>query len=67
MNRLDTTLFKTWKMLQRILGILIAAYLAFFFYVALHEWAGHILADGLVYAVRSKWAPTPPFSRASWY
>jgi hypothetical protein len=40
----------TSKMPLRILGILLVAYLAFVCYVAVHEWAGHILADILVYA-----------------
>ena len=38
------------KVLLRILGILLLAYLAFFCYVAVHEWAGHILMDALVFA-----------------
>ena len=41
-------LVKAGKVLLRILGILLAAYLAFFCYLAVHEWAGHILADELV-------------------
>jgi hypothetical protein len=40
----------TGKILLRILGILLVAYLAFFCYVAAHEWAGHVLADSLVFA-----------------
>jgi len=37
------------KILMRILSILLVAYLAFFSYVATHEWAGHILTDTLVF------------------
>jgi hypothetical protein len=44
----NNELVKAGKVLLRILGILLAAYLAFFSYVAVHEWAGHILADELV-------------------
>jgi hypothetical protein len=43
-------LVKAGKVLLRILGILLAAYLAFFCYLAVHEWAGHILADALMFA-----------------
>jgi hypothetical protein len=44
----NNELVKAGKVLLRILGILLTAYLAFFSYVAVHEWAGHILADELV-------------------
>jgi hypothetical protein len=47
---LNKGFINTSKMLLRILGILLVAYLAFFSYVAIHEWVGHILADTLVYA-----------------
>jgi len=40
----------TGKMLLRILAIILGIYLAFFCYVAVHEWLGHILTDVLVYA-----------------
>jgi hypothetical protein len=42
--------FNVGKILARILSILLAAYLALFSYVAVHEWMGHILMDTLVYA-----------------
>ena len=38
------------KLLLWILGILLLVYLAFFCYVAVHEWVGHILADALVFS-----------------
>lgn len=38
------------KLLLRILGILLVVYLAFFCYVAAHEWTGHLLVDALVFA-----------------
>jgi hypothetical protein len=38
------------KILLQVLKILLIIYLAFFCYVAVHEWAGHILMDELVYA-----------------
>ena len=41
---------KAGKVLLRILGILLVAYLAFFSYVATHEWVGHILTDEYVFA-----------------
>jgi hypothetical protein len=47
---LNIGFINTSKMLLRILGILLVAYLAFFSYVAVHEWVGHILGDMLVYA-----------------
>lgn len=34
----------------RIVLVVLLAYLAFFCYVAAHEWAGHILADALIFA-----------------
>jgi hypothetical protein len=40
----------TGKILLQVLSILLVVYLAFFFYIAVHEWAGHILADALVFA-----------------
>jgi hypothetical protein len=40
----------TGKLFLKILGILLLAYLAFIAYVAVHEWAGHILADTLIFA-----------------
>jgi hypothetical protein len=43
-------LVNTGRMLLRILGILLMAYLAFFCYVAAHELAGHTLGDSLVFA-----------------
>ena len=46
----NNELVKAGKVLLRILGILLAAYLTFFCYVAVHEWAGHILADEFVFA-----------------
>jgi hypothetical protein len=42
------SLVKAGKVLLWSLSILLLAYLAFFCYVAAHEWAGHILADELV-------------------
>jgi hypothetical protein len=44
----NNELVKAGKVLLRILGILLTAYLAFFSFIAVHEWAGHILADELV-------------------
>jgi hypothetical protein len=41
----------TGKVFLKTLGILLLAYLAFFAYVAVHEWAGHILADMFVFAI----------------
>ncbi len=38
------------KILLQVLKILLIIYLAFFCYVAVHEWAGHVLMDALVYA-----------------
>ena len=38
------------KTLARVISVLITIYLAFFCYVAVHEWAGHILMDALVFA-----------------
>jgi hypothetical protein len=38
------------KILLQILKTLLIIYLAFFCYVAVHEWAGHILMDALVFA-----------------
>jgi hypothetical protein len=38
------------KIVLHILGILLVAYMAFFCYVAAHEWVGHILADEFVFA-----------------
>ena len=34
----------------KIVLVVLVAYLAFFCYVAAHEWAGHILADELIFA-----------------
>jgi hypothetical protein len=38
------------KTALRIFGILLAVYLAFFCYIAVHEWAGHILVDAFGFA-----------------
>lgn len=38
------------KILVRVISILLMVYLAFFCYVAVHEWMGHILADTLIFA-----------------
>jgi len=38
------------KILARVISVLLTIYLAFFCYVAVHEWMGHILADELVVA-----------------
>jgi hypothetical protein len=38
------------KILARILSILLMVYLAFFIYLAVHEWMGHILCDAFVFA-----------------
>jgi len=38
------------KILLQVLKTLLIIYLAFFCYVAVHEWAGHILMDSLVFA-----------------
>jgi len=38
------------KLLLRIFSLLLVFYLAFFLYVAAHEFAGHILGDSLVFA-----------------
>lgn len=38
------------KILVRVISILLMIYLAFFCYLAVHEWAGHILADSLMFA-----------------
>jgi len=38
------------KILLQVLKILLIIYLAFFSFVAVHEWAGHILMDALVFA-----------------
>ena len=38
------------KILLQVLKIPLIIYLAFFCYVAVHEWAGHILMDALVFA-----------------
>ncbi len=46
------------KMLLKILSILLVAYLAFFCYVAAHEWAGHILGDMLVTATHGTYIDT---------
>lgn len=48
---LNDVLANTGKVFLKILGILLLAYLAFFAYVAVHEWAGHVLADTLVFAM----------------
>jgi hypothetical protein len=42
--------FNVGKILLQVLKIPLIIYLAFFCYVAIHEWAGHILMDALVYA-----------------
>ena len=47
----NNELVKAGKVLLGILGILLTAYLAFFCYLAVHEWAGHILADALMFAM----------------
>ncbi len=41
---------KTLAIVIRIALIVLLAYMAFFCYVAVHEWAGHILSDELVFA-----------------
>lgn len=38
------------KILSQAIKILLIIYLAFFCYLAIHEWAGHILADALMFA-----------------
>ena len=38
------------KILARVLSIVLMVYLAFFSYLAVHEWMGHILCDALIYA-----------------
>ena len=50
MTQWNNEFAKAGKVLLRILGILLTAYLAFFCFIAVHEWAGHILADELVNA-----------------
>jgi hypothetical protein len=50
LTRIDRGLVNVGKILLRVLGILLVAYLAFFCYVAFHEWAGHIFVDMLMYA-----------------
>ena len=40
------------KIVLHILGILLVAYMAFFCYVAVHEWIGHILADEFVFSMQ---------------
>ena len=46
--QLNRSLVKAGKVLLLILSLLLLAYLAFFCFLAVHEWAGHILADELV-------------------
>jgi len=38
------------KILARVISVLLMIYLAFFIYLAVHEWAGHIPADALMFA-----------------
>lgn len=38
------------KILARVISVLLTIYLAFFCYLAVHEWAGHILMDAFVFA-----------------
>jgi hypothetical protein len=44
------TAFKMLAILAGIALVLLLAYLAFFCYVAAHEWVGHVLSDELVFA-----------------
>jgi hypothetical protein len=44
------TAFKMFAILAGIALVLLLAYLAFFCYVAAHEWVGHVLSDELVFA-----------------
>ena len=44
------TILNVFKMLTKIVLVVLVAYLAFFCYLATHEWAGHLLADALVFA-----------------
>ena len=44
------TVFKMLAILARIFLVVLLAYLAFFCYVAAHEWVGHIAADEFVFS-----------------
>ena len=50
MRLIQAGLLNVGKILLQVLKILLIIYLAFFSFVAVHEWAGHILADALVFA-----------------
>lgn len=50
MRLIQAGLLNVGKILLQVLKILLIIYLAFFSFVAVHEWAGHILADTLVFA-----------------
>jgi hypothetical protein len=48
MQSIKGVLLKVGKILLQVLKILLIIYLAFFSFLAVHEWMGHILADELV-------------------
>jgi hypothetical protein len=49
-SKMKKTAFKMLAILAGIALVLLLAYLAFFCYVAAHEWVGHVLSDELVFA-----------------
>jgi hypothetical protein len=49
-KKMKKNISKILTILAKIALVLIVAYLAFFCYVAVHEWAGHILVDALIFA-----------------
>lgn len=50
MQSVKGVLLKVGKILLQVLKILLIIYLAFFSFLAVHEWMGHILADELMFA-----------------
>jgi hypothetical protein len=50
MRSIKGDLLNIGKILARVISVLLTIYLAFFCFITVHEWAGHILADELVFA-----------------
>jgi hypothetical protein len=49
-SKMKKTVSKMLAILARVALVMLLAYLAFFCYVAAHEWMGHIFSDELVFA-----------------
>src|SRR5512136_353035 len=47
---MKTNLIRIFAVLAKVALVVLLAYLAFFSFIAVHEWAGHILADEIIFA-----------------